>query len=75
MNRPDYVHCVRTGFHDGDPPRPTTTSWCGRDTRDEFAFTDATHAALNAAAGARLLVCPECSDKICKALRSGTWRT
>ncbi len=74
--RPDYVHCVRTGAWnkpEDQGGQPETTSWCGRETRREFAFVDPTHAVLNAKADGRLLICPECSTAILEQLKKQTW--
>jgi hypothetical protein len=67
--RPEYVTCALTGMYAGDE------TWCGRKTCGlGFTFVDASHAALNAKQGGRLLLCPECSAAIVAALTSGTWR-
>lgn len=75
MSRPDYVRCVLTGRYDipsdapGGPHREEKT-WCGRDvsTGWGWCFIDASHAALNAANGGRLVACDACVDAIVKAL-------
>lgn len=75
MARPDYVHCVLTGRYVKPKPNPMpeTKTWCGRDAVMEFAFVDASHAALNARNEGRLLICPECSKEIRETLEKGTW--
>lgn len=72
MNRPDYVKCALTGMFDG-PDKQIHDTWCGRTNVYEFAFTDASHAILNARNRGRLLLCPECSKAIAKTLEEGTW--
>ncbi len=67
--RPEYVHCVRTGMYVND--KPETKSWCGRDTAREFAFTDAAHASL--LTKSRLMICPECSKAIIEQLQKLTY--
>lgn len=67
MARPEYVKCVRDGVYE------STTSFCGRETSGGFAFTDATHAVLNARNEGRLLICPECAKAMLEAIQSGTY--
>jgi hypothetical protein len=66
-DKPDYVHCVKTGYHNDNK------SWCGRIISMEWVFTDTSHAALNARNEGRLLICPDCSKKIIEVIRKGTW--
>lgn len=67
MSRPDYIKCVLLGTKD----EPTTT-WCSRKTDAfEWAFLDATHAALTGRNGGRQVPCEKCAAAIVKALCGG----
>ena len=65
---PDYVSCVLKGNHNSE------VSWCGKFIIG-WAFQDLTHALLNAHNKGRVLICPECSAEIQKALTTGTYFT
>ena len=75
-DRPDYVRCVLLGTEENG--KPVSLTWCdrnhGRRPPFEFAFVDASHAALNALGGGRLLVCPECAAAIAKTIVAGAWK-
>ena len=72
-DRPDYVRCVLLGTEENG--KPVSLTWCDRrHPAFEFAFVDASHAALNALGGGRLLVCHECADAIAKTIVAGAWR-
>ena len=58
MERPEHEACVRHGDFI-DHTKPNTQSYCGRDTAQEFAFTDPTHAILSRGKS-RLTICPRC---------------
>jgi hypothetical protein len=67
--RPDYVTCILTGlFNDKH-------TWCQRDLslNSEFYFTDPSHALLHAHQMGRLLICPECSNKLKTILNNSTY--
>jgi len=79
--RPDWVKCALTGRRvhvvpaDNPSAKPVRTetldqrTWCGRLAPEhEWTFMDASHAALNAVNGGRLVVCPECAVAIARAL-------
>lgn len=71
----EWVQCVLTGYAekctDGTPSEKAEEArmtWCGRQ-KTGFEFMDASHAALNARNGGRLVACTECVEAICKTLR------
>lgn len=43
-------------------------SWCGVYVGMDWAFTDITHAAIHMRNDGRLLACPNCVEKVIKAL-------
>jgi hypothetical protein len=61
------------GIHEGEPPRPTQKTWCGR-VEPGWAFTDASHAILNGLNGGRTMLCSDCAAAIKAALRASTYR-
>lgn len=75
---PGHVKHVHLGTYDvpeGEPggPRRSSETWCGRRTVD-WAFVDASHAALNARAEGYTLICPQCAKAIVEAIMSGAWQ-
>lgn len=52
--RPEYIVCIKKD----------DSTWCGRNEPFSFRFQSIDHAALERLRGGRLLVCPECSEKI-----------
>jgi len=64
-SRPGYVRCIMHGHE-----KHKRTAWCGNTgTGGHFgAFLDIEHAAYNAKAGARLVVCRQCAAEVAKAL-------
>lgn len=64
---PEYVCCVLMGLCE----KPDQT-WCGK-LKSRFCFVDATHAILNGYKNGRLLICPNCSAEMFKALQQGTY--
>ena len=64
--RPEWIKCVE---HDHADLR--NKSWCGRDVRLEFRFSDIDHAAESGRQEGRLVACPECVTAIIAALRTG----
>lgn len=68
-SRPEYVTCIQ---HTMAHCRHLT--WCGREHWFmEFMFQGADHAAKNALNEGRLMICPECSAAVRKALEGHTW--
>lgn len=62
----DDEECTRHVRREQDPGR----YWCGRPVLAwNWSFENAEHAAENGASQGRLLACPECSERIAKALR------
>lgn len=74
-DRPEYVHCVRTGMHDDSTPdKQTHDTWCGRRHHVwQWSFLDASHAALTARSKGYMLICPECAEAIAKTLLEHVW--
>jgi len=60
-----YVACALTGMVND------RTTWCGRRNVSEWAFTDASHAALNGLQKGRLVLCGRCRKAIISALNHG----
>ena len=70
VERPEWIHCALLGTWDAERGESVREAWCGRKVeRFEFAFADASHAALNARTGGRLVLCPGCRDAIINVLR------
>jgi hypothetical protein len=63
LDRPEYVKCVKHTHADKQGE-----SWCGRMISSEFAFDGVEAAAYEGLRGGRLLVCPQCLEKIEAAL-------
>lgn len=71
MDRPEYIKCVKLTSDGVIVGEETNATWCGRVTGPfEFAFQDASHAALNGRNGGRLFACPDCTKAIYEALSS-----
>ncbi len=66
-DRPDNVHCVKLDVAESEE------SWCGKWIATKFHFMSVDHALSEAANNGRLLICPECADKIGGTLSKGTW--
>lgn len=75
--RPDHVRCAQMDLWDGDPPKPTNKTWCGRiiSPSVEWQFKDASHALLQGFLSGRLLLCAECAVAIKAALRAVSYRS
>jgi len=63
----DYVKCVLLGIEGSQE------TWCGRKNVIEWAFADASHAALNGRAEGRLMTCDKCAVAIAEALGVISW--
>lgn len=67
--RPEYVRCIQHMIADR-----RQLTWCGREHWFvEFMFQGIDHAANNALNEGRLLICPECSVAVRKALEGHAW--
>ncbi len=66
-DRPENVHCVKLDVAESEE------SWCGRRIVVEFHFVSTDHALINADRNGKLMICPDCADRIADALTKGTW--
>lgn len=64
VKRPDWVTCSLIGCVN------VNKTWCNRTPEAfEFTFVDCSHAVLNKMNKGRLVLCPECCDKIIETFR------